>query len=110
MPKNAIKRATITAGLVGAVAFTAIAPAQAAPALRADSAPSAVTAENSPSFLGTIKSFTDNFLELEVDGKIEKFDLTKGAYWYGRMGLGAQAYVEADNVDGTYVAKSVFAA
>jgi hypothetical protein len=109
MSKNTFKRAAITAGLVGAVAFTAVGSAQAAPSQYVRSPQMAVTEDDAQWYQGTIVAFTDNFLELDVNEDIMRFDLTKGADWFGHMRMGATAYVKAKMVDGDYVAVAVIA-
>ncbi|WP_043262983.1 hypothetical protein [Streptomyces sp. CT34] len=109
MSKNTIKRAAIAAALAGAVAFTAAGPTQAAPAQASASPQAAVTADDAKWYQGTIARFTDNFLEVNVNGTIAKFDLTKGTDWYGHMKIGAWAYVKARIVDGNYIPEAVMA-
>ncbi|ANP52243.1 hypothetical protein J2Z21_008672 [Streptomyces griseochromogenes] len=109
MSKNTFKRAAVTAGLVGAVAFTAVGSAQAAPSQYVRSPQMAVTEDDAQWYQGTIVAFTDDFLEVDVDGTIAEFDLTKGADWFGHMMIGATANIKAKIVDGVYVAVAVIA-
>ncbi|KUM78472.1 hypothetical protein [Streptomyces curacoi] len=110
---NSVRRALVSAGLVGILGVAAAAPGQAAEPTRTATASAvstqAQTARQLFACQGTIKAFKDDYLELSVSGEVVRFDLTKGTWYYGPMMMGARATVYAYKSNGENVAVLIVA-